>query len=215
MTRPTDLDPMYASLKRTGRFVWANLVSIVWISIGWFLASLPIVTLGPATVGAYRAVLSLREDGHHGIDRAAVLETVRRQFVHATLLGLVPLVLLAIAANYALAYLVSGTIVAGLLALCCAYAGLYAWLVSIPTLLGLAEGKSVGSALGDGLLWTARHAVGAVALGVVTSALLVVTSLLTVAVALLFAGVAFALHVEFISSVAEREAQVTTVVTER
>ncbi|SDK54290.1 DUF624 domain-containing protein [Natronorubrum texcoconense] len=215
MTRPTDLDPMYASLERTGRFVWANLTSIVWISVGWFLASLPIVTLGPATVGAYRAVLSLREDGHVGIDRTAVLETVRRQFVHATLLGLVPLALLAIAANYALAYLVSGTVLAGLFALCCAYAGLYAWLVSMPTLLGLAEDKTVGTALKDGLLWTARHAVGAVALGVVTGALLVVTSLLTVAVALLFAGIAFALHVEFISSVAEQEAQGTTVVTER
>lgn len=211
----TDLDPMYASLERTGRFVWANLVSIVWISVGWFLASLPIVTIGPATVGAYRAVLSLREDGRDGIDRAAVFATVRRQFVQATMLGLVPLVLFAIAANYALAYLVSGTVAAGLLGLCCAYAGLYAWLVWMPTMIGLAEGKPATTALRDGFLWTARHAVGAVALGVVTSALLVVTSLLTVAVALLFAGVAFALHVEFISSVSETGARVTPVVTER
>ncbi|WP_137288410.1 DUF624 domain-containing protein [Natronorubrum halophilum] len=215
MTRTADLDPMYASLEQTTRFAWANLVSIVWISVGWFLASLPVVTLGPATVGAYRAVLSLRDDDSDGIDRAAVLETVRRQFVHAALLGLLPLVLFAIAANYALAYLASGTVVAGLLALCCAYAGLYAWLVSMPTLLGLATGKPVATALKDGFLWTARHAVGAVALGVVTGALLVVTSLLTVAVALLFAGVAFALHVEFISSVSGAESRVTTVVTER
>ena len=215
MTRTTDIDPMYASLERTARFVWTNLVSIVWISIGWFLAALPIVTLGVATVGAYRAVLSLREDDHEGIDRTAVRETVRQQFVHATLLGLIPLVLFAIAANYALAYLVTATVPAGLLALCCGYAGLYATLVSMPTLLGLAAGKPVTTALRDGIVWTARHAVGAVALGVVTAALLILTSLLTVAVALLFAGIAFALHVEFISSVNEAETRVATGVTDR
>lgn len=208
----TDLDPMYASLARTGRFVWSHLVSIVWISVGWFLASLPIVTVGPATVGAYRAVLSLREEGQ-GVDRAAVLGTVRRQFVHATLLGVLPLVLFTIAVNYVLAYLVSKAVLAGLLGFCCAYAGLYASLVSIPTLLGLAAGQPAPTALKNGVLWTARHAVGAVALGVVTGALFVLTSLLTVAVALLFAGIAFVLHIEFISVVSEETHP--TVVTER
>ncbi|WP_247004440.1 hypothetical protein [Halosolutus gelatinilyticus] len=203
-THSSDLDPMYASLERTARFVWANLVSVIGISVAWFLAAVPLVTLGPATVGAYRAVLSLREDGD-GIDRAAVLETVREQFVHATLLALVPLVLVTVAVNYALAYLASGTVPAGLLALGCTYAGLYAGLVSIPTLLGLAEGKSAFAAFADGYRWTARHAVGAVALGVVTVVLFAVTSVLTVAVALLFAGVAFALHVDFVTSLSETD----------
>ncbi|RKD95319.1 hypothetical protein [Halopiger aswanensis] len=200
----SDLDPMYASLRRTTRFVWDNLVEVVQISLAWFLAALPIVTIGPATVGAYRAVLSLREgDGESadGIDWPAVLETVRAGFVHATLLSFVPLVLLVSAANYVLAYLASGSVTAGLLGLGCLYAGLYAGLVSMPTLLGLASGKPVLEAFADGYRWTARHAVGAVALGVVTVVLFVVSSLLTVAVAVLFAGVAFALHVEFVASV--------------
>ncbi|GAB3671425.1 YesL family protein [Halopiger thermotolerans] len=196
-----DLDPMYASLRRTARFVWDNLVEVVQISLAWFLAVLPIVTIGPATVGAYRAVLSLREDDVDGIDRGAVLEAVREGFVHATLLSFVPLVLLVSAANYALAYLASGAVTAGLLGLGCLYAGLYAGLVSMPTLLGLAAGKPVLAAFADGYRWTARHAVGAVALGVVTVVLFVVSSVLTVAVAVLFAGVAFALHVEFVASV--------------
>ncbi|UPM45041.1 DUF624 domain-containing protein [Halocatena salina] len=211
----TNLDPMYASIEQTGRFVWKHLVSVVSISVVWFLASLPIVTVGPATVGAYRAVLSLRDDGHAGIDRSGVWATVRKQAVHATLLGFIPLILFVIAGNYVLAYLVSGTVVAGLLGLCCAYAGLYASLVSIPTLLGLAAGNSVSTALTEGVLWTARHAIGAVALGIVTGVLLVLTSLLTVAVALVFAGVAFALHIEFISVVSETDAPVPTAVIER
>lgn len=213
-TRPqsADLDPLYASLERTARFVWTNLPSIVAISVAWFLAALPLVTIGPATVGAYRAVLSLREAG--AVDRTAVLETVRGQFVHATLLSLVPLALLAVAANYALAYLATGRVAAGLFALGGTYAGLYAGLVSIPTFLGLAAGTPPFAAVANGYRWTARHAVGAVALGVVTAALFVVTSVLTVAAALLFAGVAFALHVDFVTSRSEGDRFSTAAKTE-
>lgn len=198
-------DPLHAAIRSTGRFVWTNLVSVVVISLGWFLASLPIVTVGPATVGAYRAVLSLRADGADGIDRDAVRTAVRTQFVHATLLGLVPLVLLAIAAAYAYAYLTTGTLASGLLALAGVYAAGYVWLVSVPAFVGLAAGEPVADAVTAGYCWTARHAVGAVALAAVTAALLVVSSLLTVAVALLFAGVAFAFHVEFVATVSDSE----------
>lgn len=200
---PDTHDPLHATIQSTGRFVWTNLVSVVVVSLGWFLASLPIVTVGPATVGAYRAVLSLREDGADGIDRDAVRTTVREQFVHATLIGLVPFVILAIAATYAYAYLTTGALASGLLALVGVYAAVYVWLVSVPTFVGLAEGEPVADAVTAGYRWTARHAVGAVALAVVTGALFVISSLLTVAVALLFAGVAFAFHVEFVTTVSE------------
>lgn len=208
MTRPDSTDPVYATARATAEFVWAHLVPVVGISVCWFLAALPVVTVGPATVGAYRAVLSLRETG--SVDRDAILETVRRQFVHATLLGLLPLVLLAIAATYASAYLQTGALRAGLLGLAALYAAGYAWLVGVPTLVGLAEGESPTAALRDGYLWTARHGVGAVALGVVTAALFAVASLLTVAVALLFAGVAAAFHVEFVAGVDETDRFTTT-----
>ncbi len=199
-TQSSDLDPMYATLERTTRFVWDHLVSIIAISFAWFLAAVPLVTIGPATVGAYRAVLSLRDDETDGIDRSAVLETVREQFVHATLLAFVPFALLVVAVNYTLAYLASASVTAGLLALGCAYASFYAGLVAMPTLLGLATGKSAPAAVIDGYRWTAHHAVGAVAVGVVTAVLFVVSSLLTVAVVLLFAGVASTLHVEFVAA---------------
>jgi len=203
-----DLDPVYATLRATAHFVWANLVSVVGISVCWFLAALPVVTIGPATVGAYAAVLSLREDrdasviASDGVDRSAVTATVREQFVHATLIGLVPLVLVGIAASYAGAYLATSALAPGLLALAGVNAAAYAALVSIPTLLGLAQGDAVADAVTGGYVWTARHAVGAVALGVVTAALLAAASVLTIAVIVLFAGVAAAFHVEFVTGVA-------------
>lgn len=199
------VDPLYASAERTVGFVWEHLVSIVAISVAWFFAALPVVTVGPATVGVYAAVLSLRADDASRIDREAVLKTVREQFVHAALIGLVPLVLLGIAAGYGLAYLSGGGLGAGLLAVAAWNAGCYAWLVSVPTLIGLAGGEPVVDALAGGVAWTTDHAVASVVLGVVTAVLLIVTSLLTVAAALLFAGVAFAFHVQFVTDLTDRD----------
>lgn len=192
-----DVDPLYATLQSTARFVWEYLPCVIAISFSWFLSALPVVTIGPATVGAYRAILSLHTNGR--IDASAVRSTVRDQFGHATLIGLVPVVLLAIAVTYTLTYLSTGTPFSGILALVGFNAGIYAWLVSVPTLLGLADGESAMNALTNGYLWTARHAVGAIALGTVTVALFAVTALFTIAVMVLFAGVAFAFHVEFVT----------------
>ena len=191
-------DPLFAAVRSTARFVWDNVVSVVGISLCWFAAALPIVTVGPATVGAYAAVLSLRDDETDGVDRAAVGSAVRSQFVHATALGLLPLTLVGVAAAYARAYLATGRALSGVLAVVALYAATYVCLVSVPTFIRLAAGDSLPVAVRTGYLWTARHAVGTVVLGAVTGALFVVSSLLTVAVALLFAGVAFAFHVEFV-----------------
>jgi len=192
-------DPVQATAHATGRFVWDHLPSIVVVSVAWFLASLPVVTLGPATVGAYRAVLSLRAGD--GLDRDAVRATVRSQFVHAALLGLFPLVLVGISVHYALAYLTTGAVVAGALAVAGTYVALYAMLVLVPTFVGLARGEDVTRALWDGYRWTARNAVETMVLGTVTVALLAITSLGTVAAVLLFAGVACAFHVEFLTGI--------------
>lgn len=192
-------DPLLATLQATARFVWDNLLSVVLVSVAWFVASLPVVTVGPATVGAYCAILSLRAGD--GLDVGAVHQTVRDQFVHATLLALFPLVVLLVAVNYGVAYLTTGTLLAGVLAVAGAYFAIYAMLVLIPTFVGLAGGASVSDALRNGYLWTAHHAVGTMVLGTVTVLLLATTSVLTVALVLLFAGVACAFHVEFVTDV--------------
>jgi len=192
-------DPLQAAVQSTGRLVWETLPSIVVVSVAWFVASLPVVTVGPATVGAYRAVLALRAGD--GLDVAAIRRTVRRQFVHATLLGLFPVVVGLVAANYALAYLATGDLVAGALALGGLYFVPYATLVLVPTFVRLASGADVATALWDGYRFTARHVVGTIVLGTVTVALLALSSLLTVAVVLIFAGVACAFHVEFCTAI--------------
>lgn len=198
-TGSAEQDPLQATAQTTGRFVWEYLPSIVLVSVAWFFASLPIVTVGPATVGAYRAVLSLRAGD--GLDAEAVRSTVRSQFVHATLLGVFPMTVVAIAVHYALAYLTTGAVVAGVLAVAGLYVALYATLVLVPVYVALAAGRDVTGAVWYGYRWTARNAVETIVLGTVTLALLAVSVLGTVATVLLFAGVACAFHVEFLTGI--------------
>jgi len=192
-------DPLQATAQATGKFVWDHLPSIVLVSVAWFLASLPVVTIGPASVGAYRAVLSMRAG--EGLDMSAVRAAVRAQFVHATLLGLFPVLVAGIAVNYALAYLTTGALAAGVLAVAGIYVALYATLVLVPAFIALARGETVSAALWYGYRWTARNAVETIVLGTVTLALLAIAAVGTVAIVLLFAGVACAFHVELVTGI--------------
>jgi hypothetical protein len=200
-------DPVYGAARDAARLVWDYPLAVVAISVAWAFAAVPIVTLGPATVGAYAAVDSLSERGR--VDRSAVLDTVRAQALHAVSLSLLPGAVGLIAVNYGLAYLATGATMAGLLALAGGYAALYLLLVACPTFVGLARGEGATDALVEGYLWTARHPIGAVAMGVVTGLLLLVTGLLTVAAVLLFGGTAATFHVAFVDRTTSPERQET------
>lgn len=198
-TPSSEQDPLQATVHDTGRFVWNHLPSVIAVSVAWFLASLPVVTVGPASVGAYRAVLSLRAGD--GLDVDAIRQTLRTQFVHATLLGLFPLVVLGAAINYAFAYAATGELLAAGLAVGGVYLAAYAALVLVPTFIKLADGATLTTALWSGYRWTASHVVGTIVLGTVTVAIGALTAVGTVAIVLLFGGVACAFHVAFVTGV--------------
>lgn len=179
------------ALKRTLRFTYHHSTVLVPLSILWFFASLPLVTAGPATLGVYTTVLSLRETG--AVDRHRVLDTVKRNAVHATLLGLLPPIFLGIAAINALG---GGSTVVAILSL---YAGTYLAVVLVPTFVGLARGSDVVEALREGYLWTANNPAVTVHLLVVTIVVTVAAALLTVGFVLLYAGLLATYHVEIVT----------------
>lgn len=205
--REREVDPLYASLRSTVGFAWRHLDSVVAISVAWLLCSLPIVTAGPATLGGYRAVVSLREDGY--IDRQAVLKTVREQFPHAVVLGLFPVALSMIASVYGLTFLGTEEVPAAVFAVVTVVATGYVWLVSVAVFAALADGERPIKALKRGALWTARHAVAAGVLSVVTGLLFVGLALTTVGVGLLFGGLAFVFHDDLLTRTGYRLASTT------
>ncbi|WP_139136190.1 hypothetical protein [Haladaptatus sp. W1] len=166
------------------------------MSIVWFIASLPIITLGPATLGAYSVVRSLRETG--SVDRARTIAVIRTNGIHAILLALVPLVFVATAALY----LRTGTPLGSLsmvVAAACMYVGGYLGIALIPAFIAMAEGESPVPATKRGYVWVASQPVSTVSLAIVTAILFVATAVLTIGFVLLFPALAFSYHAEVLT----------------
>jgi hypothetical protein len=176
-------------------FVYRHSTALVPTSVLWVLCSLPLVTVGPASLGAYSVVLSLRETGH--VDRSRVVGTVRTNLVPATLLGFLPVTLVGIAALYVVTGLATG-IVGTALTVGALYAGLYLGVLLIPTFVSVAGGVEPKTALRESYVWLAGAPATGLGLLVVTAVLLVATLGLSIGFLLLFAGIAASYHVEVV-----------------
>jgi hypothetical protein len=193
---PVDEDdtPAY---KRTLRFVYRHSTALVAVSVAWFVASLPLVTVGPATLGAYAAVRSIRQTGR--VDRAYVLRALRRNGVHAALLSFLPLLFVATATLYLWGGLALGG-VTNVVAVVGFYVGGYLGVALIPTFVVLADGETPVEALKEGYVWVARRPVSTVSLALVTAGLFVATAALTIGFVLLFPALTFSYHVEVLAT---------------
>ncbi|ESP89360.1 hypothetical protein [Candidatus Halobonum tyrrellensis] len=193
-TRDVDTRAVYRSFVSAVRFFYDHGPRLVLVSVAWFCCSLPVVTVGPSTLGAYAAVASLREG--HTVDRGRVVATVRRHGLSAALLSGVPLAFAAVAALYARRYLLVGSTVALVLGVLATYAAVYAALVLVPTFAALADGEELEPAVRAAVRWTGRNAVGAVMVGMGTFLLFVVTGALTIGFVVVFGGLVAAFHLE-------------------
>jgi hypothetical protein len=182
--------------KRTLRFVYEHSARLVAVSVAWFIASLPLVTVGPATLAAYAAIRSLRETGR--LDGGYVASAVRTNGIHAALLSFLPMVF-AIPAGLSLR---GGAALGGVdsvLAVVGLYIVGYLVVALIPTFIAMADGDAPTAALKQAYVWTASDPTAALSLALVTAVVFVVTALLTVGFVLLFAAVAFSYHVEYLA----------------
>ncbi|TYL37806.1 hypothetical protein CV102_15845 [Natronococcus pandeyae] len=186
----TDANQFADALRSTGRFVYGNSHTLTLVSVCWFLASVPVVTIGPATLGAYVAVRQLDSDRNR-VELNELLGTVRSQFVPATLYGLVPPLFFVIAAGYAVAHLSNPGLLTTGLFFVSLYVGLYAGLVMVPTFYELADGTAPAKAIKLGIRWTAAHPTLALLTGLVTLIVLLATLLLTIGFVLLYPMLAF------------------------
>lgn len=201
--RDADSKSVYRSFIAATRFFYEYGPRMVLLSIAWFVCSLPLVTVGPATLGAYAAVTSVRET--YKFDRAHVASVLKRHGVSAFLLSGVPLVLAVTSVLYVLEYFANQSTFLLALSVGSAYAAAYLGLVLVPTFVGLATGGDLESSVRAGFRWTSANAVGAVTLGMATLVAAVVTGLLTIAFVFVFAGFAAAFHVHVLLEPPEHE----------
>jgi len=114
-----------------------NGLRMVLLSIAWFVCSLLLITVGPATPAAYAAVASLRET--YAFDCERILTVLKRHGVSAVLPSSVPLLLAAVSALDALEYFAARSTFLPILSTGSVYAAAHATLVLVPTFVGMAR----------------------------------------------------------------------------
>lgn len=192
--READTETVYRAFVAAVRFFYHNGPRLIVLSTLWFVCSLPLVTIGPATLGTYAAIASLRRV--HYVDRGYVAAVLKRHGVSAALLTGVPLVLAAIAFLYVRQYLATPSTLSLALGVVTTYAAAYTALVLVPTFAGLATGVELETALRAAVGWTAGNALAAVTMAMATVMVFLVTALLTIAFVVVFAGLSFSFHLE-------------------
>ena len=187
-----DVDRFRTALGESARFVYRHLAALVVVSVVWFVASLPLVTIGPATLGAYAAIRSLRET--ETLRWHPVWTQLRANGVHALLLSALPAVPALSTVLYGIEHLGVRSTVDVLLTIGGVYATLYTILILIPTFVSLARGDSIVGALRRGWRETTGHPTLAITTGLFTLVVLCGTALLTVGFVLAFPSIAFSVH---------------------
>ncbi|WP_254279737.1 DUF624 domain-containing protein [Haloarcula marina] len=190
-------------------FVYHNGLRLALLSLLWTLASLPLVTIGPATLAVYVAIRDLRSDRNR-IDRGHIWSVLRQNGVASALFSGVPVAFGAVAVTYGVTALRTGSLAGEVVALVAAYVALYVALALVPTYVELARGSDPVAAFRYGVGWLARHPTPALATGLLSLVVLAVTAVLTVAFVLLFAGVAFTLQVAVVETVDDRPPEPAT-----
>ncbi|EMA27033.1 hypothetical protein [Haloarcula japonica] len=185
---------VHRALATAARQVYRHPLPMVAISVGWVLASIPLITIGPATLGAYRAVRSVREDGR--IDRGAVRETLAAHWLDAVLFSGLLVVFPAIAVLYLGQYAATGAPLSGVLGAVGFYLTYHAWVVFALAFVSLADGADAVDAVTGGYRWSVENPVATVLVGIVTATLLIASAVLTIALPLVFPALAAAFHTE-------------------
>ncbi|QSG13197.1 putative membrane protein [Halapricum desulfuricans] len=194
----TDREAFERAVSETPRFVYHNGLRMVLISVGWVVFSLPLVTIGPATLVAYRAILDVRSDRNR-IEWGHLMTVLKRSGLASVLLSGAPVVFAAVAVTYGLSALRAASLAGEILALSAGYVALYLALVLMPTFVAMANGYDDFEAVMFGVRWTAEHPTAALTTGLLTVAILAATVLLTVAFVLVFAALAFTLQIEMVT----------------
>jgi len=181
------------SVLESARFVYANSYKLVPISIAWFLASLPIITIGIATIGAYAAIISLRRDGE--INMNVVRHAVRTKYVPGVLFGLLPGFLTLIWMANVASYVQTGRATSLLIAIGVLYFLVYTSLVLISMFIEFVDGTRTWPAFKRGNVWVRKNSIVTILIAATTIIIFVVSILLTIMFVLLFPALAFSLHI--------------------
>ncbi|WP_231187390.1 hypothetical protein [Haladaptatus sp. DYF46] len=195
MTAPRKSAGRYRrSLRRTAGFVYRHSTWLVVISVCWVLASLPVVTSGIATLGAFSAIRSLRNDDRPRWD--TVSESLRRHGFNVTVMSFVPMLLAVMTVLYAVQYVETGGIQYLLLSISGVYLATFLLLVSLTTVGRLSDGDGFVESVSAGYGWVVRNPMLSVSSALTMAGIVLVGVVSVVGLVIIVPAVVFSLHLE-------------------
>ena len=195
MTAPRKSAGRYRrSLRRTAGFVYQHSTWLVVISVCWVVASLPVVTSGIATLGAFSAIRSLRNDDRPRWD--TVSESLRRHGFNVTVMSFVPMLLAVMTVLYAVQYVETGGIQYLLLSIAGVYLVTFLLLVALTTVARLFDGDGFVEAVSAGYGWVVRNPMLSAANALTMAGIVLVGVVSVVGLVIIVPAVVFSFHLE-------------------
>lgn len=186
------------SLRRTAAFSYRHSTWLVVVSVCWVVASLPVVTSGLATLGAFSAIRMLR-NGDRPCWRT-VGKSLRRHGLNVTLMSFVPLLLAAGTALYAVRYIETGSIGYLFLSISGVYLVSFLLLVLLTTVAHLSDGDGFVEAVSAGYRWVIRNPLLSTMSALTMAGIVLIGIASVVGLVVIVPAVLFSLHREVVGS---------------
>lgn len=198
ITATTSTDQFRRSLRRTGGFIYHHSSSLVLISICWFVGSFPLITSGPATLGAYSAIRSMRNGDR--IETKAIRRTLRSHGLNATLMGFVPVIVGVLTSAYFYRYIVTDATQYIVLSIVGVYLFSFLLLVSLTTFAFLSNEDTFFVAVSDSYGWVIQNPLLSTVIILTSGVLILIGIISIVGLIIIIPAALFSFHLEVIQN---------------
>lgn len=190
--------PFRRSLRQTAIFVYRHSASLVVVSVCWFVSSLPIITSGLATLGAYSAIRSMRNSDR--IEIREILQSLQRHGLNAVLMGIVPVIVCVFTVLYFYRYTVTGSMPYVILSIVGVYLLSFLSLVLLTTFARLVDGCAFAEAVKDSYMWLVHNPLLSTTTVVASGTILLLGVVSVVGLVIIVPAVLFSFHMEVIQN---------------
>lgn len=189
----TDSSRVYRSVKDTARFVYTHSISLVGVSLLWFIGSLPVLTVGISTLGAYSALLSLRDSG--SIERNTVHSSLKSHWVNVTLFSWVVIIIASTTALYFYRYVVNGGMLYAIFCILGIYLLIFTIVMELTSFIFLEQNYSFSDAIRNSYLLLIANPLFSVSCLLLGAGILVMGVISIVGLVVIIPGLLFSFHI--------------------
>lgn len=189
----TDSSRVYHSVKDTARFVYTHSISLVGVSLLWFIGSLPVLTVGISTLGAYSALLSLRDSG--SIERNTVYSSLKSHWVNVTLFSWVVIIIASTTALYFYRYVVNGGMLYAIFCILGIYLLIFTIVMGLTSFIFLEQNHRFSDAIRNSYLLLIANPLFSVSCLLLGAGVLVIGVISIVGLVVIIPGLLFSFHI--------------------